>query len=121
MKRISPKPTPKRVKVACATGAAGWVVSIGMVYLGRSMSYGLPEFGFHAAAFCGASIAGYILTNGFGRTGYFGLFISSLCACIVTFLGTMIGGWALFCFTMGDPVFGAPLSVVVVIDASMSL
>ncbi|MGJ8618519.1 MAG: hypothetical protein ACSHWS_16875 [Sulfitobacter sp.] len=112
--------SPLRYEIAGLTAALGGIVSIAMVLWGGPMSRYLPTgSGFHLAAIVGAGLAGLICASGFGRMGRRGWCIAAATACIATLMGAVLGAGLIGLFA--GTIFGAPMGVVAIIDASASV
>jgi hypothetical protein len=80
----------------------------------------LPDAGVYTCAFLGALVSGYVLANGFGRSGFWGWMIAALRALVSTKLGAIIGGAVLALFVGDVPWHGVFLAVVAIADAAES-
>lgn len=80
-----------RLMIAGLTAVAGGATAVAITELGGRMQHYLPDSGFHLAAVVGAGLAGFILADGFGRSGLRGGLSAVTTAVLVTLLGAWLG------------------------------
>ena len=110
-----------RAQLALLCGGAGWVVSVTMIYWGGPLSRFIPRDGPQISAFLGATVAGYMVANGFGRAGLSGRALAALSACTATVLGAIIAGSILGGGQSYGAVDGAARGIVAITDGFSSV
>jgi hypothetical protein len=109
-----------RSQQAIVCGISGWVVSIALIHSGGALSRFIPESGTPMCAFLGATVSGYVVANGFGRSGRWGRGLAVLSAVAATILGAVIAGIILGGAQFGNAFDGAGLGVLAVADGFTS-
>jgi hypothetical protein len=92
-----------------------------MIYWGGPLSRFIPRDGTQISAFLGATVAGYMVANGFGRSGLTGRALAVLSACTATVLGAIIAGSILGGIQYHDAVDGVGRGLVAITDGFSSV